>query len=231
MMGAPAVQGPVPRDGDRPRDRASLVGGLDLGLTPKPTLHQPTPSHWPTGSFGAIVVDRPAIFETYSEKGKGRSAERHYDCMTLEQTCRLPVPSLAAPDCALFMWTTWPTLRATLTIIDAWSFRYKTVGFVWVKQSKSGRKLHFGMGFWTRSNTEVCLLATKGRPRRLAADVQQVIISPLREHSRKPDEIYPRIERLIAGPYVELFARHRWPGWTAWGDELTDDPIHRARNP
>jgi N6-adenosine-specific RNA methylase IME4 len=127
------------------------------------------------------------------------------------------------------MWTTWVNLQATLTIIEAWGFQYKTVGFVWVKQNPSGRGLHLGMGFWTRANTEVCLLATKGKPRRLARDVRQVIICPRREHSRKPDEIYSRIERLIPGPYVELFARHRWPGWASWGNELSDDIVQNQQ--
>jgi N6-adenosine-specific RNA methylase IME4 len=77
-----------------------------------------------------------------------------------------------------------------------------------------------GMGYWTRANSEACLLATRGKPKRLNADVRQGIIAPRREHSRKPDGIHARIERLVAGPYCELFARERRPGWDAWGNEV-----------
>jgi N6-adenosine-specific RNA methylase IME4 len=76
------------------------------------------------------------------------------------------------------------------------------------------------MGYWTRANTEPCLLATRGRPKRLNADVRQAIIEPRREHSRKPDGIHKRIERLVAGPYLELFARQQRPGWDVWGNEV-----------
>ena len=75
------------------------------------------------------------------------------------------------------------------------------------------------LGYWTRANSEVCLLATRGKPKRVNADVRQAIIAPSREHSRKPDGIHERIERLVAGPYLELFARQQRPGWTAWGNE------------
>jgi N6-adenosine-specific RNA methylase IME4 len=201
-----------------------LLGGTHLANTPSTQTPQAPPPGWPKGKFSGILADWPSIFKTYSEKGKGRSAERHYKCMEVGDVCALPVANLAASNCVLFMWTTWVNLKASLTIIEAWGFKYKTVGFVWVKERSCGR-LHFGMGKWTRANTEVCLLATKGKPRRIAANVRQVIISPLREHSRKPDEIYPRIERLISGPFCELFARHRRPGWASWGDELPCEEV------
>jgi N6-adenosine-specific RNA methylase IME4 len=179
------------------------------------------------GSFGAILTDVPSRFETWSEKGKGRSAERHYDTMTWDELRALDVASLAAPDCALFHWATWPTLPQQLGLIAAWGFTYKTCAFCWAKADASqidmfrdDADVQIGTGFWTRSNTEPCLLATRGKPKRLHADVRQAIIEPRREHSRKPDQIYDRIERLVAGPYLELFARRRRPGWSAWGNEL-----------
>ena len=175
----------------------------------------------PRGHFGAILADPTWEFRTWSARGRGRSAERHYrSTLTLDEIKALPVSEIAAPDCVLFLWATWPCLFAALDVIAAWGFNYKTVGYVFIKQTKRGNGLHWGTGYWTRANSEPCLLATRGKPKRLHADVHQVIIEPRREHSRKPDCTRERIERLVAGPYLELFARSERPGWTAWGDEL-----------
>jgi hypothetical protein len=113
----------------------------------------------------------------------------------------------------------WPRLPDVLHVIGAWGFQYKTVGFVWIKTNASGG-LHTGMGYHTRSNSEFCLLATKGQPKRVAEDVHQVVMAPVGEHSAKPEEIRRRIERLFAGPYLELYGRKQAPGWTVWGNEL-----------
>jgi len=145
----------------------------------------------------------------------------------LDDIKALPIADLAAADCALFLWGVWPRLPDVLEVIRAWGFEFKTAAFAWVKQNRGGEGLFTGMGFWTRANSEPCLLATRGSPLRLAADVHQVILSPVREHSRKPDEIRSRIERLVAGPYLELFGREQAPGWTVWGNEIpspTDAP-------
>ena len=177
--------------------------------------------------FGGICVDPPWSFEVYSGKGKQKSAERHYDVMSLDDIKALPIADLAATDCALFLWGVWPRLPDALDVTAAWGFEFKTAAYVWVKQNRSGEGLLTGMGFWTRANSEPCLLATRGSPLRLAADVHQVILSPVREHSRKPDEVRSRIERLVAGPYLELFGREQAPGWTVWGNEIpspTDAP-------
>jgi N6-adenosine-specific RNA methylase IME4 len=172
--------------------------------------------------FSVIYADPPWIFKTYSEAGKGRSAERHYGCLGLDRIAALPVGPLAANNCALFLWCTWPHIaRGThVEIMRAWGFEPKTAGFNWVKQNRSGQGLHLGMGFWTRSNSEVCFLGTRGKPRRFAADVRQVVLTPVGEHSAKPEEVRRRIERLVAGPYLELFAREQRPGWVAWGDQI-----------
>jgi N6-adenosine-specific RNA methylase IME4 len=156
----------------------------------------------------------------YSVKGKQRSAERHYDTQSLDDIKRLPVRALAAVDCTLMLWASMPGLPGALEVMEAWGFTYKTIGLVWVKQNRSGEGLFTGMGYWTRANAEFCILATRGSPKRLAPDVQQVIVAPLREHSRKPDEARNRIERLLAGPYLELFGRKRVEGWMVWGDEI-----------
>lgn len=169
--------------------------------------------------FAAILVDPPWKFHTYSGKGKQRSADRHYDTMSIDDIKALPVEALAADDCALFLWAVCPEIPGALEVITAWGFTYKTFGFVWTKTNPSGQGLHTGMGYWTRANVEPCLLATRGNPQRLAMDVHQVI-TPVGEHSAKPEEVHTRIERLLAGPYLELFARAERLGWTTWGNEI-----------
>jgi N6-adenosine-specific RNA methylase IME4 len=182
---------------------------------------------WPSGTYGAILADPPWRYMTWSAKGTGRSAEQHYQTMGPDEIRALPVGALAAPDCALLLWATFPNLPLALDVIGAWGFTYKTAAFVWAKTARSqansfAPKHHIGLGHWTRANAELCLLATKGHPTRLDKGVRQLIVSPVRQHSRKPDEQYERIERLVAGPYLELFARQRRPGWDAWGDEAPD---------
>lgn len=172
--------------------------------------------------YGVIYADPPWEFKVYSGKGKQRSADRHYDTQSLDFIKSLPVETLAADDCALFMWAVMPELPGALEVIKAWGFEYKTVGFTWVKDTATDDqdKLFWGMGYWTRANAELCLLATRGSPKRLNADVHQVILRPRTKHSQKPDEARRRIERLIAGPYLELFAREKADGWDAWGNEI-----------
>jgi N6-adenosine-specific RNA methylase IME4 len=143
------------------------------------------------------------------------------------------------------LWTTDPFLRKSFEVIDSWGFEYKTVGFVWAKNTEYPgddvmktllkREIwweaqHFfsiGTGYWTRANPEYCLLATRGHPKRLNSDVRELVISPRREHSRKPDEMYDYIERLCSGPYLELFARNSHPGWDHLGLEADSGPGQR----
>ena len=176
--------------------------------------------------YRVIYADPPWTFSTYSRKGKGRSAEAYYDCMSLDAIKALPVAEWAANDCVLLLWTTDPLLPTAFDVIRAWGFTYKTIGFYWAKLNKSADPTIYsdssffaGLGFWTRANPEICLLATRGHPRRGRADVRKLIVSPRREHSRKPDEAYGRIERLCEGPYLEMFARSTRPGWDGWGAE------------
>jgi N6-adenosine-specific RNA methylase IME4 len=175
----------------------------------------------PRAHYRAILADPPWPFQTWSDRGRGRAPDRHYRSrMTIDDIKALPVGALAAQDCVLFLWVTWPGLLIALDVIQAWGFVYKTSAFDWAKLTKRGGGLHFGCGYWTRANTEPCLLATRGKPKRLKADVPQIILEPRREHSRKPDCIHERIERLVGGPYLEMFARTRRLGWDAWGDEV-----------
>jgi len=170
--------------------------------------------------YKVIYADPPWHFKSYSSKGDGRNAIQHYDCMSISDISNLRVSDLASDDCVLLMWVVDPMLPEALEVIKAWGFKYKTVGFTWAKQNKNDLGMFTGLGYWTRANPEMCLLATKGKPKRISKSVRQLIISQRQEHSRKPDEIYERIEQLLDGPYVELFARRERKGWDSWGNQL-----------
>ena len=117
----------------------------------------------------------------------------------------MPVADLAAPDSALFLWATFPQLPEALRLIEAWGFTYKSVAFVWLKKNKKADSWFYGLGFWTRGNAEICLLATKGHPKRQAANIHQFIVSPIEAHSKKPDEARVKIISLMGDlPRVEL---------------------------
>ena len=191
----------------------------------------PRPKH-----YKVIYADPPWTFSTYSRKGKGRSPEAYYDCMTLADIKALPVPEWAADDCVLLLWATDPLLDKAFDVIRAWGFIYKTVGFYWAKLNKSAPQLVYdqrsfftGLGFWTRANPEPCLLATRGSPHRRSTNVRKLIVSPRREHSRKPEEVCERIEALCEGPYLEMFARFSRPGWDRWGIEADASEIAARR--
>lgn len=180
----------------------------------------------PRNHFGVVLADPPWQFQAWSGKGTARAAENHYSTMTVDDIAGLPVDSLAAENCVLFMWVVWPSLPESLAVIERWGFKYKTCGFAWMKADVSTVNMfddavdaYMGLGYWTRANSEVCLLATRGKPKRLKADVRQGIIAPKREHSRKPDGVHRRIERLVSGPYLELFGRQQRVGWTVWGHQ------------
>jgi N6-adenosine-specific RNA methylase IME4 len=183
---------------------------------------------FPTGHFQVICADPPWHFKSNSAAAPGRNALSHYACMSLADIAALPVQGLAAPSCALFMWITGPLLAigAHLPIMKAWGFKPSGMGFVWIKLNPRAATLFLlrsdlamGGGFTTRKNAEFCVIGKRGPSVRRDASVHEVIISPRREHSRKPDEFFQRIERYAAGPYVELFSREQRQGWTCWGDE------------
>jgi N6-adenosine-specific RNA methylase IME4 len=172
--------------------------------------------------YGVIYADPPWSFRNWSTKGTGRNAVSHYDCLDAAALASLPVADLAARDCALFLWATDPLLPRAIELIKAWGFEYKTVGFYWVKLNARAKHAadHFtGLGYWTRANPEQCLLATRGKPMRRAKDVRRLVVENRREHSRKPECVRDRIERLVDGPYLELFARETKRGWDCWGNQ------------
>lgn len=141
--------------------------------------------------------------------------------MSIEKLCALPVSKIAKKDCVLFLWATFPQLKEALQLIKAWGFTYKTVAFVWLKTNKKALTWFYGLGFWTRGNAEICLLATKGHPKRQAKNIHQLIISPIEEHSKKPEEARKKIVALMGDlPRIELFARKESPGWDIWGNEV-----------
>ena len=175
----------------------------------------------PIGTYNIIYADPPWRYEQRKVQG---AAENHYPTMSIDELCALPVPELAAKDCALFLWATFPQLPEALRLIHAWGFRYKTVAFVWLKRNRKSPSWFYGMGYWTRANAEICLLATRGRPKRAARDVKQVILSHVERHSQKPEEARRRIEALMGDvPRIELFARASPPGWDVWGNEVASD--------
>ena len=156
-----------------------------------------------------------------------RDAEKHYDVMSIADICAMPVREIAAKDAHLFLWTTGPCLRQAFDVIEAWGFRFSTLAFTWAKLKRSYKQpaepidtnFHCGLGLTTRKNCELVLLGRRGNARRNAKDVRELILSPVREHSRKPDEVYERIERYCDGPFLELFGRQSRPGWTVFGNE------------
>lgn len=195
--------------------------------------------------FAAIHADVPWSFKVRTPAGEGRSASRHYATMTLPGIKRLgpDVKRIAAKDCHLFFWTTQPFLPDALDVMKEWGFRYSSIAFTWIKL-KAGTEpgqftplhlfeedLFLGLGLTTRKNSELCLLGRRGSPKRLHKDVREVILSPVREHSRKPDETYERIERYCVGPYLDLFSRQERHGWVSWGNERNRFPPQPKRTP
>lgn len=172
--------------------------------------------------YSIIYADPPWQFKTYSNKGKGRSAERHYPTMTKTEIQQLPIDRISADDSVLLLWVTAPCLIEGLDLIRAWGFSYKTVAFTWVKQNKKSDSFFTGMGYYTRSNAEFCLLATKGKVlERKSHSVSSVLCTHIERHSKKPDEARERIVTLFGDiPRIELFARQHSDGWDCWGNEV-----------
>lgn len=197
---------------------------------------------WPFGDlqprhYAALLVDPPWHFKarTALQTANWRSrrdAEKHYGVLDSIDIAAMPVGELAAKDAHLFLWTTGPCLFQAFGIIEAWGFRYSSVAFTWIKLKRGHNPLqlrflptaeadlHVGLGLTTRKNAEFCLLGRRGSPRRNAKDVREIIMTPVRQHSRKPDEAAARIEQYCDGPYAELFAREHRSGWACWGDQL-----------
>lgn len=176
--------------------------------------------------YSVIVADPPVPYAGWT----GHPVAEKYDLMTWDMLYNLGpyIRYVAARDSVLFLWTCPPLLVETMELVRRWGFSYKTKAFTWCKLYPTGTHFFVGMGFWTQANTEDVWLCSRGNPRRRNKNVAQMlatletpaIIAPNVRHSQKPENVQDRIERLIAGPYLELFARRHRPGWTCIGNEL-----------
>lgn len=157
----------------------------------------------------------------YKDKALNRGgAERHYSTEDHKNLGMLDVESLCDNDCVLFMWATFPKIQEALDLISLWGFEYKTSAFTWIKKNKVSDSYFWGMGSWTRANAEVCLLATRGRPKRVDMGVHSIIDAKIQKHSEKPQEARDKILRLIGDvPRLEMFARDSENGWDVFGNE------------
>lgn len=182
--------------------------------------------------YQIIYADPPWRFKNWSmselakrgEKWARKNGRSPYDVMNNEDIYKLPIQQIADKNCILFLWATYPKLQEALETIKQWGFVYKTVAFTWVKQNKVSNGFHFGLGYWTRGNPELCLLATKGKIKRVSKFVPNLHISHLRGHSQKPDGIRDKIIELVGDlPCIELFAREKTLGWDVWGNEMKSD--------
>jgi N6-adenosine-specific RNA methylase IME4 len=173
--------------------------------------------------YNIIYADPPWKFKVWREgmKGNRRSASRHYSVMEYKDLLDFPIRSLSSDDCALFIWVINPMLPHALDLIKHWGFEYKTVAFTWVKKNKIADSWFWGLGYWTRANAELCLLATRGSPKRINKGVHSLVETRIEEHSKKPDEVRTRIVQLCGDlPRIELFARQKTEGWDVWGNEV-----------
>ena len=171
--------------------------------------------------YNIIYADPPWNFNFQKRKGLSDEAKgRLYPTMRAQDIINLPVSKIVADNAVLFLWIMNYKLPLALEVINVWGFEYKTVAFTWVKTTVNG-KYCFGGGNWTRSNPELCLLATKGKPKRISASVRELVVAQRREHSRKPDEIREAIVELCGDlPRCELFCRYPEDGLDVWGNEV-----------
>ena len=172
--------------------------------------------------YSIIYADPAWTYRVWNKKGAGRTAASHYNVSSLQEMKDLPVESISEKNCALFMWATMPNLQEALALGAAWGFTYKTCAFTWVKRNKIADSYFVGMGYYTRANSELCLLFTKGKPlMRKSKSVRQVCDARIMRHSEKPAEIRDRIVELFGDlPRIELFSRHKIECWDAWGNEV-----------
>ena len=166
-----------------------------------------------------IILADPAWQYDDKLKHHGGSADSHYNTLTIDQICSINIQKITDENCFLFLWGTWALLTQVLKVMGAWGFNYKTSAFVWLKTYKTGRDV-FGMGNYTRGNTEYCLLGVNGKPKRQSKFVSQLIKTTIREHSKKPDIVRDKILQLCGDlPRIELFARTKVHGWDVWGND------------
>lgn len=179
--------------------------------------------------YQIIYADPPWDYTLSGSTKNARGlAKQHYSIMSPNDICNLPIRSIATENAILFMWATFPMIYEALTTIKSWGFIYKTAAFVWVKKNRKSESLFWGMGAYTRANTEICLIAirkkTKAKQLVKRHDIHQIVMSPIEIHSKKPDIVRDKIVELLGDvSRIELFARQSTCGWDCWGLEVPDD--------
>jgi N6-adenosine-specific RNA methylase IME4 len=172
--------------------------------------------------YNIIYADPPW---EYKESGSGnRVVKSKYPTMNIEDIKNMPIQSIAGDNAILFLWVTFPRLQEGLDVISSWGFKYKSLGFNWIKKNKKSNSNFWGMGYYTRQNPEICLIGVKGKMKPLVRNVHSVIETPIEEHSKKPHVIREKIIDIVGDlPRIELFARQESDGWDIWGNELKND--------
>ena len=174
-----------------------------------------------TKKYSIIYADPPW---SYNDKKCLGGAVKKYECMSVKDICELPVPDICNDNCILFMWATYPMIQEALDVVKAWGFQYKTIGFNWIKLSKTGNKLSFGLGRYTRGNSEPLLIGVKGKIDVKVHNMNEVLCYPNIRHSEKPAVFRDKIVELVGDlPRCELFARQKTDGWDVWGNEVEKD--------
>tara|TARA_R110002020_G_scaffold6986_3_gene29492 strand:- start:927 stop:1469 length:543 start_codon:yes stop_codon:yes gene_type:complete len=177
----------------------------------------------PKKKYKIIYADPPWSYKDKRDKHPRMcgGASSHYKTMSIEDIKNLPITEISDDNCMLFMWTTFPNLQEGLDVIKAWGFKYKTLGFSWIKLNKKNLKPFFGIGHYTKSNCEVCLIGIKGKPPIASNYVSSVLQEPREEHSKKPNIVRDKIVELCGDlPRIELFARNQTDKWDSWGNEV-----------
>lgn len=174
--------------------------------------------------YKIIYADPPWNYTTFSSGHGGRSKNQYYKTMRMVDIYELSVKEIADEDSVLFLWAVPSLIPEALHTMKSWGFDFKTIAFNWIKTNPKSGTPFFGMGQWTRTNSEICLLGIKGKPKRVSASISQVVMTPIEEHSKKPQEVRERIVQLMGDiPRVELFARQKVAGWDSWGNEIESD--------
>jgi N6-adenosine-specific RNA methylase IME4 len=175
--------------------------------------------------YSIVYADPPWDYKGQKMRGKAGvdsgGAINHYPCMKLPVLKKLPIQGLFDDNCLLFLWTSSPHLNQAIELLDAWGFSYATIGFIW-------DKVLVNPGFYTMSQCEICLIGKRKKGKipspRGARNIRQMVLSKRTKHSEKPSEVRQRIEEMFPTQNkIELFSRHKIPGWDAWGDEIISD--------
>jgi len=179
--------------------------------------------------YQIILADPPWSYEKTGSITNSRGmAKQFYQTMHIDDICNLPIKEISDKNCALFLWATWPKLPEAFKVIASWGFDYFGLGFEWIKKTNTGKDF-FGMGYWTRANSEPCLLAFRGKMKPLTHSMRQIVESKIQTHSTKPSEVREKIVELVGDlTRIELFARQKTPGWASIGYDVDGVDIRES---